>query len=113
MTESTFDYGIESEIEYRTRDGHAPMTLASLESALQSIGYRLDRSMDCHGVDHYVTGVRAGCSYPCVTLYVRHAATGRGAFNDDAPRDANFARLQEWRLNQSHYAVHNNAIYDL
>ncbi len=61
----------------------------------------------------WMTGPRAGISYPSVTTGIREADTGMSAFHVDARRDANFAKLQQMRLSGEYFAVSRGAILEL
>lgn len=55
---------LEAEIEYRKTLGQTELPLSKFEEALRAIGYRFDRRMDCRAPARYMTGDRAGESYP-------------------------------------------------
>ena len=73
------------------------VTVDELTQRLATLGYRLDRSMDCRADSRYLDGPLAGMSYPCCTTGLLEADTGRSAFHYQARRDANFRALQELR----------------
>jgi len=103
---------LNEELAFRERDpGWNRMTLKSLEQRLRQLGYRLDRSGDCSSVSRWMSGVRAGSSYPCVSLRVVQANDGLGFAHVDARRDDAFRELQRMRL--CTYVKGRNAIYEI
>lgn len=104
---------LEAELAARAQDGYKPITVKELDATLRGLGYRLDRDKDCHGNSQYMAGPRAWLTYPCITTGVREIDTGLSAFHVDARRDANFATLQEMRMNQSHFAVIKGSILEI
>lgn len=85
------------ESEYMKREGYSQITMDGLESELSAIGYRLDRSMDSKSTARWITGERAGQSYPSLTMKPVQSDNGICAFNTHARRDANYRRLTEIR----------------
>lgn len=79
------------------------MKLKELEEKIRPLGYRFDRSMDCKTLSRYMTGERAGQSYPCHALKPVQIDNGLGYANVDARRDANFGALKVQR--DTHFAV--------
>lgn len=104
---------LETELAARAQEGYTPITVKELEATLRSIGYRLDRDKDCGCNAQYMTGARAGQTYPCITTGVREVDTGLSAFHVDARRDENFVALQQMRMNQSHFAVIRGSILEI
>lgn len=90
-----------------------PKTVQRINEALQAIGYKLDRSMDCTGRAKIMTGPAAGESYPTINTGVKHIATGLSAFNVAAPRDENFKTLQAMRMSGEFYAIVRGRIFDI
>lgn len=86
-----------SELEFLDKKGYKPSTLEEIARELRSIGYKLDRGMDCKGLARHMTGERAGSSYPSLTTGVNEIDTGRSAFHFESRRDANFEKLQKMR----------------
>lgn len=100
------------ELSYRESEpGWNRMTLKSLEQRLRQLGYRLDRSGDCRSVARWMSGARAGSSWPCVSLRVVQADNGLGFAHVDARRDDAFKELQRMRL--CTYVKGRNAIFEL
>ncbi|WP_454887317.1 hypothetical protein [Sphingomonas oryzagri] len=100
------------ELAHRAREGHHPITVAALHDAFRAIGYRLDRTMDCRHNARWMTGSRAAHSYPSISTGISEADTGLSAFNVDARRDGNFARLQAMRVSGDFFAVSNGALLE-
>lgn len=94
---------VQDEIDYRIQHGQTRCTIHGLEQLYRALGYRFDRSLDCRGAASYMTGPRAGISYPCLTLYPVQIDNGLSAFHVDARRDAQFLALQTMR--NTHFAV--------
>lgn len=103
---------LQDELKHRAHEGDHPLPIKAIADALGAIGYVLDRSMDCRSMATWMTGPRAGTSYPCVTTGITEADTGLSAFNVDARRDANFARLQDMRSSGRYFAVSRGAILE-
>jgi len=104
---------LDSELAYRASQGHYPSTLEQISARLAELGYELDRAMDCHCASRYMTGPRAGQSYPCITTGIRERDTKLSFANVDARRDANFRQLQDIRREGSLFAVLRGAILSL
>jgi hypothetical protein len=104
---------LERELEARAADGLYPSTIKHISSVLALIGYKLDRSDDCRHTARYMTGPRAGESYPCITTGLTEIDTGARYAHFASRRDANFERLQELRRAGTLFAVVRGAILDL
>lgn len=103
---------LQDELDYRRSDPEfIEMTMANLNQHLKDLGYRLERSSDCHSVSRYMTGPRAGKSYPCVSMRLVQADDGMGFSHYQARRDSKFKALQEMRGRI--YVVGRNAIYEM
>lgn len=103
---------LDDELNHRSRDGQHPLSIRALTAAFLAIGYTLDRSLDCRSMAQWMTGDRAGHSYPCITTGIRETDTGLSAFHIAARRDHNFARLQEMRTSGKYFAVSKGAILE-
>lgn len=99
------------EIRYRQSLGQSQLTLTQLTKRLRAIGYRLDRNGDCRATARYMTGERAGLSYPALSLRPVQIDNGLSWSHIDARRDANFEALKQVR--DSCYAVVRGAIAEL
>jgi hypothetical protein len=113
MTTTDNEAVLGSEIAYKLRNGSRQVTLQQLDEELRAIGYRLDRSGDCHSRNRYLTGERAGESYPAVNMTVVQISNGLSAFHVDAKRDAAFDTLQSMRATEALFAVHRGRIYEI
>lgn len=102
-----------SELADRAAAGRQPVPLAEIQRQLRSLGYALDRTLDCRGTARIMTGPRSGKTYPCLSTGIKESDTGRSAFHVDARRDASFRSLQRLRFEVGLYAVLNGAIMDL
>lgn len=98
------------EVAARVADGCEHLTVAALGERYAALGYELDRAMDCRAPSRYMTGPRAGFSYPACTTGVRERDTGLSAFNVDARRDDNYRAMQALRRNA--FAVTGGAILE-
>lgn len=85
------------ELAYRAAKGMHPLPVKVFCERFAALGYRIDRSDDCRSNARYMTGERAGESYPCCTTGIVEADTGLRAFNRDARRDERFAAMQALR----------------
>jgi hypothetical protein len=107
------DEALAAEVAYKRSHGALQVTLKQIDAALRAIGYRLDRGGDRPGLNRYLSGPRAGHSYPAVNLRVVQASDGLSAMHVDARRDARFDALQAMRLTEALFAVHRGRIYEL
>lgn len=104
--------GLADELAARENDPNCTlMTLKAMQERLRTLGYRLDRSGDCRSVARWMSGPRAGKSYPCVSLRPVQVDNGLGFAHVEARRDANFQELQ--RLRGSVYAKGAGFVYEL
>ena len=104
---------LENELAWRASKGLYPVTIQTINERLKALGYRLDRSMDCRSLSRYMTGERAGKSYPCVSTYQVEIDTGLSAYNVDSRRDDNHKALQALRMSGECFAVSCGAILEL
>jgi len=107
---TTREDSIAKEIAFREKLGSKKVTVAQLRAMIRKIGYRFNPHMSCKSLARYMTGERAGESYPSNALYPVQIDDGRSYANVDARRDANFERLKEIR--NTYYAVHGGYIYE-
>lgn len=103
---------LQAEIAHRVCHGNRPLRIKEIESRLRALGYRLDRSLDCMGFARYMTGERAGESYPSITTGIKETDTGRSAFHFESRRDESYQAMQAMRL-QEIYAVHKGCIFEI
>jgi len=107
---STVPDDLAAELSSREKLGMVQVTVARLTEMLRELGYRFDKSMAHPGRPRYVTGERAGESYPSMQLYPVQIDDGKSYAHFQARRDANFERLKEVR--NTYFAVHNGRIYE-
>ncbi|NMG29565.1 hypothetical protein [Aromatoleum evansii] len=104
---------LQVEIGFRKSQGQEQVTLDAVKRRLADLGYRLDRSSDCRSFARYMSGERAGVSYPCLTTGIVEADTGMSFAHVDARRDENFDQLQKLRFSGEEFAVVGGCILDL
>ena len=113
MSHTAHEAALAAEIAHKRAHGSRQVTLTQMDNELRALGYRLDRGGDCPSQNRYVTGARAGHSYPAVNLRVVQLSDGLSAFHVEARRDAAFAALQSMRSREAIFAVHRGRIYEL
>jgi hypothetical protein len=101
---------IEKEIAFREKLGLIKVPFAQLKAMIREIGYRFDPDMACKSLARYMTGERAGESYPSNSLKPVQLDDGLSFSHFEARRDENFKRLTEIR--NTHYSVHGGYIYE-
>lgn len=104
---------LKEELEFRASKGQFPVKLESMKVFLKSIGYRLDRSADCRSISRWMSGPRAGKSYPACTTGVVEIDTRLSFAHVNARRDANFRSLQEARFSGDLFAVVGNYVLEI
>lgn len=102
---------LQAEIEYRRSIGCEVVSVAEMARRFEALGYRLDRSMDCRSAARYMTGPRAGQSYPACSTGVVEADTGLRAWNVDARRDDRYRAMQQ--LRQDVCAISRGALLEV
>lgn len=107
------DQRLQTEIDARLAGGAKQVTLAQLCDIVAELGYKVHRDDPCRGNSRYMTGPRAGATYPAVSFRITEADTGLGFTHVDARRDGNFKRLQELRLSEEYFAVSRGHITNL
>jgi len=98
------------EISSREKHGMVQVTVARLTELIRELGYRFDKSMAHTGRPRYISGERAGESYPSMQLYPVQIDDGKSYAHFQARRDANFERLKDVR--NTYFAVHKGRIYE-
>lgn len=86
-----------AEINHRKALGAQQVSLREWNRILHGLGYRFDRRMDCRSRARYMTGSRAGATYPCLALKPAEIATGMSWAHVDARRDAQWDALKATR----------------
>lgn len=84
---------MQNEIARRLQSGCQKLTISELDYILRTLGYMLDRNMDCKCCAKNSDGT----TYPCTTTGIKHIRTGLSFAHVDAPRDSNFDTLQKFR----------------
>lgn len=106
------DNRLTTELAARASDGMRPVSVAVINDTLARLGYRLERSLDCRSENRYMSGARAGLSYPAINAGVVEADTRMSAFHYQARRDANFAALQALRRSGELFALSRGRILE-
>ena len=102
---------LQNEVAFRLSAGDNHVTLAELTRLYADLGYWFDDAMACTCNVKYLTGDRAGESYPCKTLYPIEIDTGLSAWNVEARRDLNFNAMQS--LRDTHFATSSRFIIEV
>ena len=100
---------IQREITRRLAAGCQQLTLDQLEYILRTLGYTLDRRLDCRGTARYLD---TDDTYPATTTGVKHIRSGLPFAHSDAPKDANFKKLQQLRYNAP-FVVLNDSLLEI
>lgn len=98
------------EVDARLELGASQITIKQFVRELKALGYKFDRRHDCHSRSRYLTGPRAGCSYPACNMYPVQIDDGKSAWNHDARRDVQFEALQALRNNV--FAVSKGVLFE-
>lgn len=104
---------LQLELARRAKVGQFPVTIASIESQLNTLGYTLERSMDCFSTNRYMTGEHAGESYPAINTRVKEIGTGILYGNIDARKDKNSEALRKLIKEGSLFAVTKSCILEI
>jgi len=107
----TMEDRLKREIDDRLANGSRQVTVAQMGREFLALGYKLDRAMDCRCNARYMTGPRAGESYPCITTSVREISTGLRFAHCQAGRGDNFKAMQ--KLRGEIFAVTRGAILEV
>ena len=90
-------YTVDNEVTYRLSQGWRQVPFEQFKAEYAAIGYTFDRSSDVRSIARYVTGERAGQSYPYLGLYPVQTDDKVPAWNINARRDANYAAFKVLR----------------
>ena len=90
-------YTVDNEVTYRLAQGWRQVPFEQFKAEYAAIGYTFDRSCDTQGMARYVSGERAGLSYPCLTLYPVQADDKVSVWNVNARRDTNYESFRALR----------------
>ncbi|WP_157643939.1 hypothetical protein [Burkholderia ubonensis] len=104
------DESIAKEVAFRDKLGLKKVTFEQLKAMIRELGYRFDPRMSCKSLARYMTGERAGESYPANSLYPVQIDNGKSYANVESRRDSNWEKLKEIR--NTYYAVHGGYIYE-
>ena len=104
-------YTVDNEVAYRLAQGWKQVSFEQFKAEYAAIGYTFDRSCDTQGMARYVSGERAGLSYPCLTLYPVQADDKVSVWNVDARRDAKYEAFRA--LRNSVFAVSRGRIVEV
>ena len=99
------------ECEHRKSTGQTQVSFKAFKQAYEELGYIFDRSCDVRSIARYVTGERAGKSYPYLGLYPLQKDNRLSAWNVDARRDENYNAFRV--LRGSIFAIVQNRIVEL
>lgn len=104
-------YTVENEVSHRLARGWNHVSFEQFKAEYAAIGYTFDRSCDTQGIARYMSGERAGASYPCLTLYPVQTDDKVSAWNVNARRDANYEAFKV--LRNSIFAVSRGRIVEV
>lgn len=95
----------------RIASGARQLSVAQFKAEFAALGYRFDAGMACKSLARYMTGPRAGETYPANSWHPVQADNGLSAWNVDARRDDNFKALQ--KLRNEIFVVHAGYIIEV
>ena len=104
-------YTVDNEVTYRLAQGWRQVPFEQLKAEYAAIGYTFDRSSDVRSIASYMTGERAGQSYPYLGLYPVQADDKVSAWNVNARRDMNYESFRA--LRNSLFAVVQGRIVEV
>ena len=88
---------LENEIAHRLSQGYRQVSFEQFKTEYAAIGYTFDRTSDVRSIARYMTGERAGQSYPYLGLYPVQIDNRLSAWNVDARRDDNYQAFRALR----------------
>ena len=88
---------LENEVAYRLAQGYRQVSFEQFKAEYAAIGYTFDRKDDVRSIGRYMTGERAGQSYPYLGLYPVQADDKVSAWNVNARRDTNYESFRALR----------------
>jgi len=100
---------MQQEITRRLAAGCRQLTLDRLDYILRTLGYTLDRRLDCRGTARYLD---TGDTYPATTTGIKHIRSGLSFAHVDAPKDDNFKKLQQFRYSAP-FVVLNDSLLEI
>ena len=104
-------YTVDNEVAYRLAQGYRQVSFAQFKAEYAAIGYTFDRTSDVRSIAKYMTGERAGQSYPYLGLYPVQADDRISVWNVDARRDTNYEAFRA--LRNSLFAVVQGRIVEI
>mgnify|MGYP000538214878 CR=1 FL=1 len=104
-------YTVDNEVTYRLAQGWRQVPFEQFKAEYAAIGYTFDRSCDVRSIARYMTGERAGQSYPYLGLYPVQMDNKVSAWNVDARRDSNWVQFKA--LRNTLFAVTQGRIVEL
>lgn len=102
---------LENEIAYRLAQGDRQVSFEQFKAEYAAIGYTFDRTCDVRSITRYMTGERAGQSYPYLGLYPIQTDNRLSAWHVDARRDDNYQAFKV--LRNSLFAVIQGRIVEV
>mgnify|MGYP000022277459 FL=1 len=102
---------LENEVAYRLAQGYRQVSFEQFKAEYAAIGYTFDRTSDVRSIARYMTGERAGHSYPYLGLYPIQIDNRLSAWNVDARRDSNWVQFKA--LRNTLFAVTQGRIVEL
>ena len=88
---------LENEVAYRLSQGYRQVSFEQFKAEYAALGYTFDRKDDVRSIGRYMTGERAGQSYPYLGLYPIQADDKVSAWNVNARRDTNYESFRALR----------------
>jgi len=88
---------LKDEVEYRKSQGLKQLSKEQVCELFKNLGYILEVSDPCYYTGLYMTGDRAGTSYPAVSYRILEASSKRSAFHVDSDRGKNYQEMQKLR----------------
>ena len=102
---------LENEVAYRLSQGYRQVSFEQFKAEYAAIGYTFDRTSDVRSIARYMTGERAGQSYPYLGLYPIQTDNRLSAWNVNARRDGNYQAFRA--LRNSLFAVVQGRIVEV
>ena len=104
-------YTVDNEVAYRLSQGWRQVSFEQFKAEYAAVGYTFDRTSDVRSIARYMTGERAGQSYPYLGLYPVQADDRVSVWNVDARRDTNYEAFRA--LRNSLFAVVQGRIVEI
>ena len=104
-------YTVDNEVAYRLSQGWRQVSFEQFKAEYAAVGYTFDRTSDVRSIARYMTGERAGQSYPYLGLYPVQADDRVSVWNVDARRDTDYEAFKV--LRNSLFAVVQGRIVEV